>query len=165
MSRPPTDRYGFPWQRFDPCPCGSTEVFEACCLAADGRPAMAIATLVPPEPKTGEAQANCYMAATCDCGGGLSREHYISRGLIDMDRNCGCAGCLGKTRKSPVILRTISSLGSSVDGIIRRCRHSMLMRSGSFSPSRQRSATRNGARFPAGPDISWPPDMRSNFGR
>ena len=83
MSRPPTDRYGFPWKRSDPCPCGSGEVFEACCLSADGRPAMAIATLVPPEPKTGEAQANCYMAATCDCGGGLSREHYISRGLID----------------------------------------------------------------------------------
>ncbi|WP_258121964.1 hypothetical protein [Mesorhizobium onobrychidis] len=44
---------------------------------------MTIGSLVPRPPKSGEAQTNCYMAAERDCGGGLSREHYISRGLID----------------------------------------------------------------------------------
>ncbi len=44
---------------------------------------MALGDLIPPAPATGETQNGCYMAATADCGGGLSREHYISRGLID----------------------------------------------------------------------------------
>ena len=44
---------------------------------------MAVGNLSPPAPATDETQNGCYMAATADCGGGLSREHYISRGLID----------------------------------------------------------------------------------
>lgn len=83
MTRPPTDRFGFPWKRDDDCPCGSGKVFAACCLGADGRPEMELGSLLPPVPATGETQAGCYMARTADCGGGLSREHYISRGLID----------------------------------------------------------------------------------
>lgn len=50
---------------------------------ADGRPAMAVGNLIPPAPVTGETQNGCYKSATSDCGGGLSREHYISRGLIN----------------------------------------------------------------------------------
>jgi len=83
MARPPTDGFGFPWKRDDACPCGSGSSFARCCLGGDGRPAMALGGLVPPVPVTGEAQSGCYMAATANCGGGLSREHYISRGLID----------------------------------------------------------------------------------
>lgn len=44
---------------------------------------MAIGSLVPPAPVTGETQAGCYMAGSRDCGGGISREHYITRSLID----------------------------------------------------------------------------------
>lgn len=83
MARPPTDGFGFPWKRDDPCPCGSGSSFADCCLGGDGWPAMLLGDLVPPAPVTGEAQSGCYMAATADCSGGLSREHYISRGLID----------------------------------------------------------------------------------
>lgn len=83
MARPPTDGFGFPWKSNDACPCGSGNLFGACCLGSDRRPAMALGSLLPPAPVSGEVQAGCYMAATADCGGGLSREHYISRGLID----------------------------------------------------------------------------------
>lgn len=83
MARPPTDGFGFPWKRDDGCPCGSGKLFEACCLGSDGRPDMTLGSLLPPAPATGERQAGCYLAGTADCGGGLSREHYISRGLID----------------------------------------------------------------------------------
>lgn len=83
MARPPTDRFGFPWERDDLCPCGSGFTFTGCCLGGDGRPAMVLGSLIPPTPVTGASQNGCYMAATADCGGGLSREHYISRGLID----------------------------------------------------------------------------------
>lgn len=83
MTRPPTDRFGFPWKRDDDCPCGSGKVFAACCLGADGRPDIVVGSLLPPIPATGGTQAGCYMARTADCGGGLSCEHYISRGLID----------------------------------------------------------------------------------
>jgi hypothetical protein len=44
---------------------------------------MTVGSLLPPWPPTGTSQAGCYMAETADCGEGLSREHYISRGLID----------------------------------------------------------------------------------
>lgn len=83
MARPPENGFGFPWKADDPCPCGSGSHFSGCCLGSDGRPGMAVASLTPPAPLTGQAQSGCYMAATADCGGGLSREHYISRGLID----------------------------------------------------------------------------------
>lgn len=83
MASPITNGFSFPWKQDDPCPCGSGSRFASCCLGVDGRPAMILGNLVPPAPVTGEAQSGCYMAATGDCGGGLSREHYISRGLID----------------------------------------------------------------------------------
>lgn len=83
MVRPPTNGFGFPWQGDDICPCGTGLSFADCCLGNDGRPAMALENLLPPPPVSGERQKGCYMAETADCGGGLSREHYISRGLID----------------------------------------------------------------------------------
>lgn len=38
---------------------------------------------MPPAPPTGETREGCYLASSQNCGGGLSREHYISRALID----------------------------------------------------------------------------------
>lgn len=83
MASPLTTGFGFPWRRDEPCPCGSDRPFAACCLGTNGRSAMAVGSLLPPGPPTGATQAGCYMAETANCGEGLSREHYISRGLID----------------------------------------------------------------------------------
>jgi hypothetical protein len=44
---------------------------------------MTIGSLVPPAPITGESQGGCYLASSRNCHGGLSREHYVSRALID----------------------------------------------------------------------------------
>jgi hypothetical protein len=83
MARPSTTGFGFPWRCDEGCPCGSEREFAACCLGANGWPAMTVESLLPPPPPTGTARAGCYMAETADCGEGLSREHYISRSLID----------------------------------------------------------------------------------
>lgn len=83
MVRPPTNGFGFPWTDSDPCPCGGNEAFSRCCKGDDGLPAMAVGRLIPPNAPTGEATEGCYLASSQNCGGALSREHYISRALID----------------------------------------------------------------------------------
>ena len=83
MVRPSNTDYCFPWADSDPCPCDGRNRFDRCCKGRDGRPAMAVGSLVPPGPPTGEARKGCYLASSLNCGGGLSREHYISRALID----------------------------------------------------------------------------------
>jgi len=83
MGRPSNTAYDFPWADSDPCPCDGRSRFDRCCKGCDGRPAMAIGSLVPPGPPTGEAREGCYLASSQDFGGGLSREHYISRALIN----------------------------------------------------------------------------------
>ncbi len=83
MVRPSNTGYSFPWADGDPCPCDGKNRFDRCCKGRDGRPAMAVGSLMPPAPPTGETREGCYLASSQNCGGGLSREHYISRALID----------------------------------------------------------------------------------
>jgi hypothetical protein len=44
---------------------------------------MAVGKITPPGPVTGYAHPGCYMAPSANCSPRLSREHLISRGLID----------------------------------------------------------------------------------
>ncbi len=83
MVRPPNTGYGFPWADSDACPCDGRNRFDQCCKGRDGRPSMAVGSLMPPGPLSEEAREGCYLASSQNCGGGLSREHYISRALID----------------------------------------------------------------------------------
>src|ERR1700687_3518444 len=66
----------------DACPCGSGNIFRACCLGADGgfKPVASV-TRCPP-PRTGTRTKGCYAAALADCSPDLSREHFISEGLL-----------------------------------------------------------------------------------
>src|SRR5271163_1432409 len=64
------------------CPCESGKVLRSCCLAADGALRPVAAVTCPAAPKTGIRNDACYAAALADCSADISREHYISHGLL-----------------------------------------------------------------------------------
>lgn len=83
MARLPTDRYTTPWGDAEPCPCGRGSAFRLCCKGLGPLPYVKIPSLVPPGPVTGFSHPKCYMAATNNCSEGKSREHYISKAILD----------------------------------------------------------------------------------
>jgi hypothetical protein len=66
-----------------PCPCGSNKTIESCHLDFDGRFRKQLPRLTPPPPITGYSQPNCYLNVTKDCSQKISREHYISKTVLD----------------------------------------------------------------------------------
>lgn len=72
-------RFSIP--RGSECPCGSTKPTCQCCLTEYGlyKPA---APTRPPGEKTQGRKSGCYASGLEDCGGRLSREHYISESLL-----------------------------------------------------------------------------------
>ena len=67
-----------------PCPCGSGKTIEACHLDIfDGRLRKPLPSLRPPGPPTGFSHPSCYLRDTCDCSKQISREHYISKSVIE----------------------------------------------------------------------------------
>jgi len=65
----------------DSCPCNSGKATGECCFQTDGtlfRRPVIVTVQRPPRPAQ---QPGCYGAALQDCGGGIDREHYISRSL------------------------------------------------------------------------------------
>jgi hypothetical protein len=65
-----------------PCPCGSGRPIASCHLAADGRLRKSRPLLKPPGPVTGFSHPSCYLNGTCNCSEQISREHYISRSVL-----------------------------------------------------------------------------------
>ncbi|MCC6653323.1 MAG: hypothetical protein IT348_19385 [Candidatus Eisenbacteria bacterium] len=64
------------------CPCGSGKAAIGCCVTERGFRKPPEVTS-PPPPVTGIGQPGCYAASTLNCGGGLSREHYLSKALLE----------------------------------------------------------------------------------
>ena len=65
------------------CPCGSGKGIASCHLDVDGRLRKPAPSLNPPGPPTGYSHAGCYLRGTADCSEQISREHYISRSVLD----------------------------------------------------------------------------------
>jgi hypothetical protein len=65
-----------------PCPCGSGRPIADCHLDIDGRLRKPRRSLQPPRPVTGFSHRSCYLRNTCDCSAQISREHYISRSVL-----------------------------------------------------------------------------------
>jgi hypothetical protein len=72
-----------PWKIEDPCPCESGKPLRDCCLGPDGVPRIRIPSLIPPGPSTGYRNDRCYLNVTANCSQSISREHYISRSILD----------------------------------------------------------------------------------
>lgn len=67
-----------------PCPCGSGRTIAACHLdLIDGRLRKKVPSLRPPGRPTGYAHPSCYLRMTRDCSKQISREHYISRSVLE----------------------------------------------------------------------------------
>ena len=64
------------------CPCGSKASAASCCLAS-GSLRKNPASTRPPPPATGVSLPGCYAAPLADCNSTLSREHFVSRSLLD----------------------------------------------------------------------------------
>lgn len=78
------------------CPCESGRKAKFCCLK-DSRKEWrrAPARLAAAQPRTGQSVDRCAAAFTNDCGGGISREHPISRTLLEetvLDRRVKVGG-------------------------------------------------------------------------
>ena len=64
----------------DECPCQSGKVFAQCCANTDFKPLYAVTRT--PKPKTGFKKLRCYAAELGDCSKKISREHFLSEGIL-----------------------------------------------------------------------------------
>lgn len=71
-----------PWKPDEPCPCGSGAPLKDCCLGPDGVPRINVPNLVPTGPLTGHGNESCYLKTTLNCSTKTSKEHYISRSVL-----------------------------------------------------------------------------------
>lgn len=76
-------RFKSEWARSAPCPCGSNKRFSQCCRAFDGYPRPRKISIIPPGPPTGFGHPRCYLRSTENCCQTISREHPISKGLLE----------------------------------------------------------------------------------
>jgi hypothetical protein len=66
------------------CPCGGPRLLKDCCFSPfDGQIKPPRARLAPPPPATGFSHSRCYMASTSDCSSKITREHYVSRAVLE----------------------------------------------------------------------------------
>ena len=71
-----------PWTPEKPCPCGSGVPFKDCCLDPDGVPRIKVPNLLPPGPLTNHSNEGCYLKSTRNCSERISKEHYVSRSIL-----------------------------------------------------------------------------------
>jgi hypothetical protein len=65
----------------DICPClVSGKTFEKCCARYNSKPLYAVTRT--PDPKTGIKNSGCYASAFSDCSTKISREHFLSEGIL-----------------------------------------------------------------------------------
>lgn len=68
----------------DPCPCRSGRSFSKCCLGVDLQLRPAGSRTTPKPPRTGESNPRCYASILNDCSATISREHYLSKCVLEM---------------------------------------------------------------------------------
>src|SRR5215469_15081076 len=66
----------------DLCPCESGRLLRQCCLGPNGTFKTTPCITQPPRPQTGLANPRCYAGKLEDCSNALSREHFISHGIL-----------------------------------------------------------------------------------
>jgi hypothetical protein len=92
MVRPDPNSLDLPWGPNDPCPCLSGKRYSECCLRSDDLPLVDMPSLSPPEPDTGRQNAGCYMQSTANCSEKLSREHYVSKNILEQFKRLAASG-------------------------------------------------------------------------
>lgn len=66
----------------DACPCQSGKTFELCCAKRSFKPLYAVTKTT--RIKTGIKNPRCYAAFFGDCSKKISREHFLSKGILEV---------------------------------------------------------------------------------
>jgi hypothetical protein len=77
----------------------------------------------PPAPKTGHAHERCYAAALTDCSTKISREHYISKGLLGLMG--GTVDVAGLSFQQPDTLRGLPEKSLTAKALCERHNHAL----------------------------------------
>lgn len=81
MQKP--EKISFPWTAESECPCGCRRRMKECCFVDKTTiPASPAWNLHPPGPVTGLCNSRCYLGFTEDCSEKISKEHYVSKGVL-----------------------------------------------------------------------------------
>jgi hypothetical protein len=67
-----------------PCPCGSSKLIADCCWRGAAGLVVPEANTRPRGARTGRANPECYARSLNDCSADITREHYISRNVLDL---------------------------------------------------------------------------------
>jgi len=109
------EHVSLPWRPGSPCPCESGKAYKECCLQADGvTPRVILPTLVPEDPLTGYANPGCYLKHTNNCSKRMSREHYISRCVLEVTKTFGLRGLPWQDPNEEVVDYGIESLAARI---------------------------------------------------
>jgi hypothetical protein len=73
----------------DLCPCGSGKLLRECCVGPNNTFRTTPLDTQPPLPRTGFSNPRCYASRLGDCSPLLSREHFISHGILKVLRHGG----------------------------------------------------------------------------
>lgn len=65
------------------CPCGSGKQINKCCLPSVRGYWRTGCDITPRPPKTDYANPKCFLAVTKDCSQKISREHFVSEGVLE----------------------------------------------------------------------------------
>src|SRR4051812_16050975 len=67
-----------------PCPCESGKHAGTCCRQASGELRATRCDTQPHPPQTGHSHPSCYARSLMDCSKSISREHYVSEGVLKL---------------------------------------------------------------------------------
>ena len=114
ITYPTSEHIKLPWRPESPCPCESGKAFKACCLHTDGVPRVLLPSLVPKNPLTGYTNPRCYLKHTKDCSEQISREHFISRSVLEITKTFGLQGLPWQDPSEEVLNYGIENLASRI---------------------------------------------------
>lgn len=91
-----------------PCPCESGRLAESCCRQQTGELRTTGCDPRPPRPATGFSHESCYARSLRDCSSTISREHYVSEGVLRLLAEENTLEAVGFPWQSPGESRTVS---------------------------------------------------------
>jgi len=81
--------------RYTVCPCGSGANAKFCCNRVSNHWKKTPGVILPGGAKTGISHPKCYFSHSCDCSPKISREHFISHGILKLMEKSGDSAVTG----------------------------------------------------------------------
>ncbi|MBR1132542.1 hypothetical protein [Bradyrhizobium iriomotense] len=97
-----------------PCPCGNGQPAERCHLDWDGQLRKPVPTLTPPGAITNFAHPRCYLQGMRNCSQDISREHYVSKAVLDQIGDTLRVGGMRWLDKDEILETSAASLTAKI---------------------------------------------------